>query len=63
MIYYLNQGWYPIDFIDNSNQDVMQAKVPVSGLIEYKADIYKQGWEILNGQKRNTSATNSDNNG
>ena len=60
MIYYLNQGWYPIEFIDNSHQDVMRAKVPISGMIEYKADIYKQGWEILNKQKRNTNSINDD---
>jgi hypothetical protein len=48
MIYYLNQGWYPIDFIDSQKQDLMLAKVPISGMIEYKANIYKEGWEIRN---------------
>ena len=63
MIYYLNQGWYPIDYIDNTHQNIMQAKVPISGMIEYKADIYQQGWEILNKQKRNTNPTTNDNDG
>lgn len=67
MIYYLNQGWYPIEFIDNLHQDVIQAKVPISGMIEYKADIYKQGWEVIDekrqsnlwGNKQSSSSTDS----
>ena len=50
MIYYLNQGWYPIEFLDNST-DIIQAKVPISGMIEYKANIYKQGWEVKNNKR------------
>ena len=69
MIYYLNQGWYPVEFLDDSNSDIIQAKVPISGMIEYKADIYKQGWEVIDEKRQsnlwgkvkyeNTSQSNS----
>ena len=52
MIYYLNQGWYPIDFMYDSDYTVMQAKVPISGMIEYKANIYQQGWEVIDNKPR-----------
>lgn len=55
MIYYLNQGWYPVEFLDDSNLDIIQAKVPISGIIEYKADIYKQGWEVTEEDKRQSN--------
>lgn len=52
MIYYLNQGWYQAEFFNDSNLDVIQAKVPISGMIEYKADIYKRGWQVINGERQ-----------
>ena len=52
MIYYLNKGWYPVSFIEESNGKLAWAQVPISGSIEYKADIYKQGWEVRNNQRQ-----------
>ncbi len=70
MIYYLNQGWYQINFLDGFTDNefdpreatVIQAQVPISGMIEYKADVYKQGWEIKNGEENSTLNNSNDNN-
>ena len=42
-IYYLNQGWYPIESIDFKKK-ICNAKVPVSGMINYRANILKKLW-------------------
>lgn len=52
MIYYLNQGWYPVELLNAPNFDIIQAKVPISGVIEYKANIYKQGWEVKDNNRQ-----------
>lgn len=39
-IYYINQGWYDVEFID-SQQQVILAQVPVYGMINYRGNIVK----------------------
>ena len=45
-IYYLDQGWFNVNFIniDNNDYSIIQAKVPVYGMIDYDASILKKMW-------------------
>ena len=49
-IYYLNQGWYPVDFPSKdaegniTDYTICNAKVPVNGMINYRAGILKKLW-------------------
>lgn len=48
-IYYLNQGWYPVEFPNkdkegNIDYTICNAKVPINGMINYRASILKKLW-------------------
>lgn len=40
-IYYLDQGWYDVEFEDE-NKTIMLAKVPINGVINYKGSLIKK---------------------
>lgn len=42
-IYYLDQGWYLVDFLDDE-QNQLLAKVPVYGMVNYRADLIRSQW-------------------
>ena len=42
MIYYQDSGWYEVEFEEGTNQNIILAKVPVHGMINYWADIVRQ---------------------
>lgn len=46
-IYYLDQGWFNIEFPNIANKDlsIAHARVPVYGMIEYRASIMKKFWD------------------
>lgn len=45
-IYYLNQGWFDVNFpnVNDNDYSIIQAKVPVYGMIDYDASILKKMW-------------------
>ena len=46
-IYYLDQGWFNVEFPNIKNKDlsIAYARVPVYGMIEYRATIIKKFWD------------------
>lgn len=46
-IYYLDEGWFNIEFPNLANNDlsIANARVPVYGMIEYRASIMKKFWD------------------
>lgn len=42
MIYYQDSGWYEVEFEEGTDQNIILAKVPVHGMINYWADIVRQ---------------------
>lgn len=49
-IYYLDEGWFNIEFpnIANGDLSLANARVPVYGMINYKATIMKKFWDPTN---------------
>jgi hypothetical protein len=46
-IYYLDEGWFNIEFPNIADKDlsIAHAHVPVYGMIEYRATIMKKFWD------------------
>ena len=40
-LYYIDGGWYDIEFLDNS-REIAIAKVPVHGMINYQGTVVQQ---------------------
>lgn len=44
-IYYLDKGWFTVDFPNKNDFSIAHARVPVYGMFDYRATILKKLWE------------------
>lgn len=40
-IYYIDQGWYDVEFVANSDKSLIIARVPVYGMVNYRGNLVK----------------------